>query len=829
MPLMRPAILLVCTLAFALSVHASDHAVCNPFPDDKDGQCPGDDELPAATPAAVTATAAASTRESSSAKKTLDWVPRAELSVQQLSVLPEYCAGAYVEPAFPVALGTDPNTLPLQVQAGELQYWLQDRVEFTDAVRLSRGNQTLLASRATFHEAEQKVTVDDGITLREPGMLVEGRTAELMVATGAASVSDAEFVLQTSGLRGTAQILDRNANGDVRVSRGSFTRCEPGNNNWRVTGSSVQIDEGAKFGTARDAFLRVHDVPIFYAPYIRFPVTDERMSGWLFPDVGVGDANGTDIAVPYYLNLAPNYDATLTPRYISDRGVGIAGDVRHLSRYGGTEVGGAFLSRDHEYNGEYSRADFDSLGLPGSFDPADRWLFATKQHGSYGDFQTLIDTEKVSDLDYFRDLGTGGLAASSQVEIQQFGEVRYGLGGLSGRVWAQDFQRLDVDVVQPYRRLPEIDLNYQTQLTGKLHGSIDSSWASFDRPNDQFTGIQRINGERLNIEPRIGLPFDWAPGYVHFMGGYRYTRYSLDDVPIATDHQAERKIWLGSVDSGLFFERDTSAFGTATVQTLEPRLFYLYQQYRNQDDLPQFDVSELSFTFDQLFRDNRFAGIDRIGDANQLTAALTTRWLDAQTGQERVQASVGQIVYFTDRRVTLDGLETADDRHRDSAYAGQIAATLGTAFNFRTTGTWDPNDGDWNEIGAAMQYRPDSRHIFNLGYRRRNDTQPVLKQSDVSLYWSFFRQWSLIGRFDYDLEEHRSIEAFGGLEYSDCCWQIRVVGRKYLLQPGATVAPDTQTDEAIFFQIAFKGLAGFGGRIDSFIQAGIPGYVAEDF
>jgi LPS-assembly protein len=145
------------------------------------------------------------------------------------------------------------------------------------------------------------------------------------------------------------------------------------------------------------------------------------------------------------------------------------------------------------------------------------------------------------------------------------------------------------------------------------------------------------------------------------------------------------------------------------------------------------------------------------------------------------------------------------------------------------TATWDPNDGEWDEVGAALQYRADNRHIFNLGYRRRDDIQPVLRQADSSLYWSIFRQYSLIARFNYDLEEHRTIEALAGLEYSDCCWQLRVVGRKFLSTPGATVAPDAQADEGIFFQVVFKGLAGFGGRIDSMMQSGIPGYVAETF
>jgi LPS-assembly protein len=799
--------------------------MCKPSPDHSGWQCVGVGAPPIPQAANVQTKPAVPQR---SAVRTLDWVPRAELPAARLALLPEYCDGAYVEPPLPELSKLELEQAPMHVQADQLQYWLNDRAELTGAVKVTRGNQSLIAPNATFDEASQTVTVTDGVTLREPGILVEGQSAQLNIDTGAASITDSQFVLQPNALRGTANLLKRNDQGDLHATRGSFTRCEPGHDGWRVTSSAVQIDDGAKFGTARNAVLKVHDVPVFYTPYLRFPVTDERMTGWLFPSVGVGQDNGTDIAVPYYLNLAPNYDATLTPRYISSRGTGIEGEVRHLSQYGRALIGGAYLPRDNEYNGTISRTEFENQGLPPPFDPADRWLYSANQHGRVGAFTTAFDVAKVSDFDYFRDLGND-LASASQVQIQQYAAVGYAYGGLSTSVWVQDFQRLDVAVVQPYRRLPEIDVNYRSRLVGPLWWSLDSSWASFERANGQFTGIAKINGDRLNIEPRVQLPFDWTPGFVHFTSGYRYTQYSLDDTPIGADEQPDRKIFFGSVDSGLYFERDGNVFGNGVIQTLEPRLFYLYQQYQNQNELPQFDVSELSFTFDQLFRDNRFAGIDRIGDADQLTAALTTRWLEADTGQERLRASIGQIFYFEDRLVTSTGVVTADDRHDESAYAGQLSATIARNLSLRTAATWDPNDGEWNEIGAALQYRSDNRHLFNLIYRRRDDIQPLLKQADGSFYWSVLRHYSLIGRFNYDLEEHRTIEALGGLEYSDCCWQLRVVGRKFLSTPGNTVAPDAQSDRGIFFQIVFKGLAGVGGRIDSMMQAGIPGYVAEEF
>ena len=364
------------------------------------------------------------------------------------------------------------------MQASELSYWLQDRAELSGSVEVTRGNQSLIASHATYNDERQSVSVDDGVLLREPGLLIEGRTAEMQIDTGAARVTDGGFVMLKHDLRGNGELLERSESGDFRVSDGSFTRCEPGNEEWKITSSSVQVDDNAKFGTARNAVLRVQGVPIFYTPYIRFPVTNERMSGWLFPDVGRSQTNGTDIAVPYYLNLAPNYDATVMVRSIAKRGVGIEGTARHLSRFGTADIGGSFLPEDNIYNGRLSRHDFDAAGLPGPFEPADRWLFTAQQLGYYGDLRTRIDSTKVSDFNYFRDFGSN-LATSSQVEVQQFGEVVYARDGWTTGAWVQDFQRLDLDVIEPYRRLPELDLSYQSQLQGPISWSVDSSWASF--------------------------------------------------------------------------------------------------------------------------------------------------------------------------------------------------------------------------------------------------------------------------------------------------------------------------------------------------------------
>ncbi len=711
---MRFAVLILCSLFFALSIRAEDRYVCTPAPAGNAWQCTGGDDAqrpadsaprqavspaaqmqitqPTAAPAPDNAARpvgpAPSVADAIKSAQSFDWVPRAQLSADVLRALPEFCEGAYVEPAYPVPLDVDPATLPINVGAQSLEYWRSDRAELLGDVLVTRGNQSLVMSGATVHEAEQSVDVAGGLTLREPGMLVVGDQAQVSLVSGAAVVSNARFVLQPNQLRGGAATLRRNEVGDLQVLDATFTRCEPGNNSWRLTSSEVRIDEGAKFGTARNAVLRVHDVPVLYTPFIRFPVTDERMSGWLSPEMGYSDSNGADTSLPYYLNLAPNYDATITPRYVSERGAALQGEARHLSDHARTGVGGAFLYHDDVYDGELSKDEFDKAGSPGNFEPADRWLIATTHDGQFGDLRTLIDYGKVSDLDYFRDLGTS-LSVASQVDLNQLGAVAYGVGGLTLRVWAQDFQPLDDDGPKPYRRLPAVDADYQGTLLGPLHWSLLTSYADFDRPNGNLTGIDRINGKRTHIEPRLELPLETRYGFARFVAGYRYTTYDLQDVPIGADDDPDREIWMGSADTGLYFERDTQWFGAATVQTLEPRLFYLYQQYANQNALPQFDVAELDFTFDQLFRDNRFAGLDRIADANQLSAALTTRFLNPVTGAQRLRLSLGQTIYFEDRQVSITGTPDDSDDQTDSPLTGLIEAALGGDFSLLASATYD--------------------------------------------------------------------------------------------------------------------------------------------
>jgi LPS-assembly protein len=756
------------------------------------------------------------------------WLPRAQLPPPRAARLPEYCAGAYRTLSFPHPLDSDPDEHPIRTDSRKASYLIDGDIELEGDVRLQQGNRTLQASRVRLDQTTREGVVSGGVRLEEPGVVMQGDQARVNLDTHAATLEDVQFVLLDNALRGDARTLSQDGSGSMTMTRGSFTRCEPGNDNWRIGASSVEVVEGEVFGTARHAVLRVKRVPVFYAPYIRFPVTDDRQSGWLFPNLAYSDEDGTDVSLPYYLNLAPNYDATLIPRYVSDRGEGMEGELRHLSGWQETTLSAAFLYEDDLYDGELSRNDFEELAaagaVTGEFEPEDRWLYAMDHSGVFGNFATRVDYTAVSDRDYFRDLGSD-LGVSSQIELERRGEIQYTAGGLLMRLWAQRFQRLDEGPVDPYQRLPELDISYMGELPGPLEWSVATSLVTFERENDALAGLAAAVGDRIHVEPRVRLPLSAPWGYLTLTGGYRHTRYDLRDVPDTVDSRPERGIGLGIAHAGLFLERELSLFGAGLVQTLEPQVYYLYQEFEPQEALPLFDATALTFSFSQLFRDNRFSGVDRIGDANQASLGITTRFLNPSNGSEYVRASIGAINYFEDRRVTLAGAPGDDEEQHTSAVAGELAARIAGRWSATGTLIWDPHDSQWEEGAVGLQYRGDNRHIVNLGYRKR--VQGDIQQTDASLYWPISRHYALMGRWNYDLVSGRTIEGFGGIEYNDCCWRIRLMARRFLDSPSGRNLETVEADEGIFLQIVFKGLAGFGDKVESVLRRGIRGYRTE--
>ena len=736
---------------------------------------------------------------------TAHWLPRAELPAARRTRLPSWCEGAYVERNHPHALDADTTAFPLHGRARRVRHTAGGAAILDGAVVLEQGNRRFTGERATVTELNhqaQRVEFSGGVTLTEPGLALAASTAGFSDQAGRAE--DVEFLLFGPAFRGSAQAVER-GDGAMRLLGARLTRCEPGAATWELATRELSLKEGAAAAQVRGATVKMRGVPILHVPRLRLPLSDERQSGFLFPAVAWSRDEGLDLGIPYYFNLHPQYDATVTPRYVAERGAGLEVEARGLTRSAAAAVGLAMLPDDALYAED-----------SGERDP-DRWLATIEHDGRFGPLSTTIDYTAASDADYLRDLGSD-LGVARRPFLTRFATARFARGGWSAGISGLGFQWL-APRTDPYRRLPEIDFSYVGGRAGAFNWSLDSVWTAFDAPAERGAVV---DGRRLHIEPRVSLPFVTPWGFLKFGAGYRYTAYDLDGVASGHDPNPERRIAFGDIDAGLFLEREATLGRATFVQTLEPRAYYLRQGFAAQDHLPRFDPSVTPFSFQQLFRRNRFAGLDRISDADQLALAVTSRVLHAATGAERLSASVGTVVHFEDQRVSLrEGLPPPQ---ADVPLVAELAARNGH-FRVSAAVTWDTDRGQADEVGLALQYRRDNRRIINFGHRKRR--AGAIDQSDASLIWPLSDRWAAIARFAYDFEKDRANEVFAGFEYATCCWQARAIYRRYVESQTGFLG-ETNEERGILLQFVFRGLAGFGS-VESNLARGIKGYREETY
>ncbi len=720
-----------------------------------------------------------------------------------------YCAGAYIgRPADPDA-GSDAAT----ISAAALEGTIDGPATLRGDVHLRHGARSLTATEVRLEDALSVARSRGAVRFGEPGFEAAGSDAVFRLDADQATLANAEFVLTDLELRGSATRVERSGDA-LRLVEPSLTRCPPQRGMWTVQAKSIRIDADAATASARHLRLKLGRAPVFYAPYLRFPVGAARSSGFLLPDLRHDDEDGLDIAAPYYLNIAPNADATLAVRSIDARGVGVEGELRHLGRGTGSTLGGAFLADDRAYDGRLSRTDLVALEPGADFVPADRWLMSARHVGRFGALRTLAEADAVSDNDYFVDLGSE-LAVSSRVSLERRAEAEFDLGAFTARLWAQGFQRLEPGS-EPYRRLPEANVAYTGDLLGPLGWTLSAAWASFEPPSARQGAVR---GSRLHVEPRLRLAWHRSWGFLALATGLRHTAYDLSGAGASADQRPERRIRLASLDGGLVFERDAAA---GRIQTLEPRLYYLYQSHAEQAHLPRFDAARLTFSYRQLFRDNRFAGLDRIGDADRLAIGVASRLLDAATGAERLAARVGVVRHMDDPLVALGGQAAPQPA---SSIAGELDGSFGR-LRAQSTFAWHADEGELEEAGIALGYRRDSRRLVNLGYRRR--ALIGIDQTEVSFHWPLARQWAGFGRWNHDWRHGQIIEAFGGVEYANCCLAVRALWHKTINAPRNRPTPLAGHDQGLLVQVLLRGLAGFGSKVDSRLERGIKGFRAEE-
>jgi len=746
----------------------------------------------------------------------LNWVPLALVKTEDRDERCLKCRGRYEDPLADADRSTPPNQSDLEVSAGDSDI-TDDTLYFSDDVTVSQGYRTLKAQEVIIDRVEQTVSAEGPIEVREPGIVMYGDRITYDSLSERASLSDAEFVMYEQQLYGIAERVTRDANGSLEIEDGQLTFCAPTDPSWLVTAETLRVDPTTNTGEAWGARIDIKGVPVAYLPWVQFPLNDRRKTGLLFPDISSDTRGGLDITAPIYLNLAPNYDATYSPRLIQDRGLVHQLNTRFLGkRTGFWDVSGTYLRDD-----DLDASDSDN----------NRWLVNVQQSSDpSARLRTSIDFTKVSDNEYLRDLENNTLSAQRQTALLQRARVDWLADSWLFGLEAQQFQSIAEDLTDNYRRLPQISAVWRGDAKiGPLEPLLKLQAANFD------TELEKVKGQRVYQEVGVTLPLTRDYGFLNSSLMHRSIQYRLKAPDNNQTRSESVSSWLGRIEGGLEFERSTELFGLPFTQTLEPRFQYLYAGYDDHAGIPDFDSAELTFSYRQLFRNTRFSGYDRLADANQLSVGLTSRLIDTATGKERVSASFGQVINFRDQRVRL--------KESDAALTDEGSA-LAFALNVRTSEHWSIHsnllfDSYEEKLDAAnirVGFRPSKDAIINLGYTLREPpasfaARPVTEQINTSAYMPINDNWSAFGAVRYSLEIGSSVEDMIGVEYDGCCWRVRLIYMSYLdaLRDVDVFIPEPELtrDRAFQFQFVLKGLGGFGNRVDNLMQDMIRGFNAK--
>ncbi len=646
------------------------------------------------------------------------------------------------------------------------------------------------AETARYDPEQQAILLQGAVRYEDPSTQIHSDSAEFSYLSGRIRFEGAEFSLGSNDGRGAATALEINQDGRLILDGVEYTTCPPESEDWLLQGESIELDTGEGVGTARNVKLRFKGVPILYAPYLSFPISDARKSGLLTPEFGSAGRSGNEIRVPYYWNIAPNYDATITPRLLTDRGLQLETQFRYLTRRNDGVLTADYLPDDSILDDARHQLRYQHRTI---FDSG---------------WRSRINFREVSDNQYFEDLG-GSLSVSSITHLDR--NIRFDYYGdhfsLAGQV--QDYQTIDNAILpddEPYRRLPQLLARSSWQVKYLLLG-LDGEVVNFDRDVG-------VTGWRLNAEPSVKLPIVRPGWFVTPAVSLDHTMYQLSDTAPGADKDPSRTVPIASLDTGLVLERALN--GNNRVQTIEPRLLYVNIPFRDQNDLPVFDTITPDINLVQLYRQNRFLGIDRIGDTEQLSIGVTSRILDVTSGRELMTATVGQTRYFEDREVALPG--DSASTFESSDYIAELRFLLWKNINFDFGHQWGTGENGTTQSQARLQYRPASKKILNLAYRFRRDS---LEQGDFSWSWPMGTQWNFVGRYNFSFRDEEVLEQFFGLEYESCCWGLRLISRRHISTRDGT------RDSSFGLQLVLKGMSSVGTAADSLLERGILGYSAD--
>jgi len=672
----------------------------------------------------------------------------------------------------------------------------ESMTRFSGDVVVRQDDKQLKADEVNYDRSKDQVEASGNITFTAGEMQLKGKRAVMNLRDSRGQIENADYQTGTVNGRGKAKIIRVEGPHALSLDDASYTTCPRDHVAWQLRADKIDLDNQTHQGTARNMVLHVGHVPVLYLPYIRFPIGEERLSGFLYPAITVSQSNGTEFSIPYYWNIAPNMDATITVDNMSKRGVMLQNEFRYLTENSKGNIELDHMGMDTLYGD--SRTKFD-------------WNHSGKANTGWS---SLVDYHYVSDTQYLSDF-TNTLTAfgTSTTALNRQGTLSYNRPNYQFIATLQDYQT--IATTEQYKRLPQLGLSTRLRdVNNHWNYNLNAELVNFD-----IDTADKVTGQRVRFSPYLSYPLVGNAGYFKPRLSLNYLDYQLKLPAGSTASNSPGvSVPIFSLDTGIYLDREGSIGGTKILQTLEPRLFYLYAPYRDQSGLPIFDTTLSTFSPTLLFSENRFSGNDRIGDANQVTAALTTRIYRQDNGAQLLDATVGEIFYFRDREVVLPG-QTVDTRTR-SNYLASLVLTPNPDWSLNGDIQYDPESGHTQVGNVRLQNHPGPGRVINLEYRFTRDE---LRTQGATMAWRINPRWQFYAGSIYDLRNDHRLQNFTGLGYDSCCWGLRLVwGERF----DTLVNNTPRYEHAIYLEFVLKGLSsvGSGKDIDTLLKNGILGY-----
>ncbi|HCH24604.1 MAG TPA: hypothetical protein DE179_09965 [Oceanospirillaceae bacterium] len=690
-----------------------------------------------------------------------------------------YCSGSYQ----PLMFDTLGSSLPTASQPIHTD---SDTSEFDNGITTLRGNvvmqqgtQRLSSELISLDSNTDVIHIDDNVEYRRPGMLITAANGVFNMDRSQSSLQDAQLVQFASELRAQATSITINSDDSMVLQDGSFSFCPPTDNSWNIASSRIDILPEKGVGEARNAVLSLGPVPIFYLPWISFPIDDQRRSGFLYPQLSTSSNAGLYLATPYYLNLAPNYDAIVTPHYKEHRGLHLTSQGRYLGS-SGIHQSNTLITVDDKQSSNHSwYADYSFSGQFNEQLSADIKLARASDIALFDNYEyasTQADANKV----------TSEMVFNYQVGIDALNKVTLGF---------KQHQQLTTNA-PTYNLLPYAHLSGNGELAEDAIWQYALSYDHFQRGSHaSLTGLSAINGQRVHLTP--SMQYAWQSSYAYSKSTLSLPTsfYQLTDTPAGVASRQGRSIYQLELDSGLLFERPTANGGQ---QTLEPRLYWAYAPYQEQDDLPVFDTSAIG---KPLYQANRFNGPDRIGDTNRVTLGVSSRVLAAD-GKQQAKFSLAQIHYLDDRQVQLSS-STATATETSSPFYGQMDYQFNDKLSSNLSVDWNNRTNEVEAMSANVRYRAASNQIVATSY---TETASSI-QTQTSVIWPLAPQWTLFAQQKDDITNSRQLDRIAGLEYANCCYKVRLVNRDWYVDQA------TGDEHGLFLELELKGLGDSDTRL----------------